>query len=156
MSRKAIYTMGFLLLLFIFFNCKEKKKVDYQENKTSEDVCFTDREKEGIIKTILETPDFQMFLHPDAKGRLPIQLVKNEFVTPNLEITANGLPVVFRDSLILPEGAIHRIRIIHQDCQKKEVAYSVFYPIEGAVLTGIISDSNSIWIASDTSWGIKD
>lgn len=151
MFKSSIFFIGFLIIA-----CKNEKKIVIDEIKHKTDVCFTKKEKEEIIHTILQNADFQMFLHPHVEGRLPIKLVKNEFVTPNLEIESNGYQVVFKDSLILPDGAIHRIRIVEKDCKKKRVSYSIFYPIEGAVLTGNVFKSDSLWLTSDTNWGVKD
>ncbi|MBD1259903.1 hypothetical protein HZY62_04835 [Maribacter polysiphoniae] len=156
MNKKIIIVFSIFFVFPLFIGCKEKTKVRPEENIGGSAICFTKSEKEKIITTIFGTPDFQMFLHPNVEGRLPIQLVKNEFITPDLRIESNGYAIVFKDSLVLPEGTIHEIRIIDQDCEKKRVSYSIFYPIEGAVLTGTIIKSDTLWLVQDTNWGIKD
>ncbi|MDO6602288.1 hypothetical protein [Arenibacter palladensis] len=156
MKIKAIILVNLIFIALVHISCREKIKVEIKENNLEANQCFTKGEREEIIKTIIETSDFQMFLHPNVKGRLPVQLVKNEFVTSDLKIKSNGYQVIFRDSLILPEGTIHRIRMEEEDCKSKKVTYSVFYPVEGAILTGTIVKSDTKWMAENTNWGIKD
>ncbi|MBC8770015.1 hypothetical protein H4O18_18595 [Arenibacter sp. BSSL-BM3] len=97
-----------------------------------------------------------MFLHPSVEGRLPIKLLENEFITPDLKIESNGYAIVFKDSLNILEGTTHRIRFSDIDCENKRVSYSIFYPIEGAILTGNVVNSDTLWYAEHTNWGIKD
>ncbi|MFX0555928.1 hypothetical protein ACOCEA_03980 [Maribacter sp. CXY002] len=77
-------------------------------------------------------------------------------MTPDLFMKSNGHNVQFMDSLILPDGTMHRIPVTNIDCEEKRVQYSVFYPVEGAVITGSIFKLDSIWKAEDTNWGIKN
>ncbi|MHA7832518.1 MAG: hypothetical protein ACX93O_15590 [Flagellimonas sp.] len=134
---------------------KEKaKEIDIIESK--DDLCLSKNEKEKMLETILRSPDFQLFLHPEVEGRLPIRLQKNEFVTENLKLKSNGLRVVFEDSLDLPYGNVHRLRIVDKDCKNQKFEYSIFYPIEGAIITGTAIKSDTIWLITNTNWGIKD
>lgn len=124
------------------------------EHKT--DPCPSKNEKEKMLETILGTPDFQMFLHPEVDGRLPVRLLINEFVTEDLELKSNGLPVLFEESLSISHVSVHRLRIIEADCKNQIFSYSIFYPIEGAIITGTAKKNDTTWLITDTNWGIKD
>ncbi|MEZ4968912.1 MAG: hypothetical protein R2814_04485 [Flavobacteriaceae bacterium] len=115
--------------------------------------CLDKKDKEKIIETIMSTPDFQMFLHPNVEGRLPVQLVKNEFVTSDLNIFSNGFQVQFVDSLTLPEGKEHQITLGNIDCFGSKISYFIYYPIEGVIISGKILKKDSSWIAIETTWG---
>jgi hypothetical protein len=158
--RNSKHILSIVFILINLFGCKEKKNTKVIEKNNVVNIdnsnCFTVKEREKILEAIIETPDFQMFLHPEVEGRLPVQLVKNEFVTTDLFMKNNGYKVQFRDSLILPDGMMHRIRVTNIDCEEKRLQYSVFYPVEGAVITGSIYKLDSIWKVEDTNWGIKN
>ncbi|MFC4220014.1 hypothetical protein ACFOWS_07710 [Flagellimonas marina] len=111
------------------------------------------KDKEKIIEAIMATPDFQMFLHPNIEGRLPVQLVKNEFITSDLNIFSNGFQVQFVDSLTLPEGKEHQITLGKIDCTGSKISYSIYYPIEGVIISGKILKKDGSWIAIETTWG---
>ena len=149
-----------LSLLFIAIGCKTEKKTESIRQEGQEEVtvnpCFKKSEKELAIASILKTEEFQTFLHPEVEGRLPIHLVKNDFITADLKITSNGQEIQYRESLDLPEGKVHRIKITNIDCENREFSYSVFYPIEGAIIQGDVSKINSEWVASVTHVGEKD
>jgi hypothetical protein len=156
MNKKTIITFGLFFISIVSNSCKDKLNARLEVSTLAPSNCFSKSEKEKIITTILETPDFQMFLHPTVKGRIPVQLVKNEFVTPDLEIESNGYKVVFKDSLILPEGTVHWIRFSDEDCSNKKVSYSIFYPVEGAILNGTVVKLDTLWLVENSNWGIKD
>ncbi len=150
-----------MIAILISSGCKNagKTKAENSGSKEKSETtknCFSKIEKEKALETILGTNDFQMFLHPEVEGRLPVKMVVNEFVTPDLKITSHERPVVFKDSLILPYGDILRLRITEMDCTKMVFSYSIFYPMEGAVLTGTAKKVKSEWEVQDTNWGIKD
>lgn len=157
MEPKKIF--GIFFSITILFACKdfknrpEKMDVNVIEKKDS---CISKTEKERMIEAILRTPDFQLFLHPKVEGRLPVRLQKNEFITRDLEIKSNDLAVIFEDSLDLPYGSIHRLRITDMDCENKKFSYSIFYPIEGAVITGTVRKADTSWLIVNSNWGIKD
>lgn len=152
--------INILILLILVIGCRNASKNSHEQTsgtlKIQENNCLTVIDRQLILKSILSTEDFQMFLHPNTEGRLPINLVKNEFVTPNLDITSNGRKVVFCDSLTLPDGREHRITIRQLDCKSKSLSYSVFYPVEGVIISGIVNKVNDSWVASETTWGEKD
>ncbi|MGI9545604.1 MAG: hypothetical protein ACR2MM_00085 [Flavobacteriaceae bacterium] len=145
-----------ILVFLILSGCKDlgktEKPIDDLNAAQKNELCLSKEEREGLIKAILNTPDFQMFLHPDAEGRLPIRLVKNEFVTPDLNILSNDQRVIFEDSLFIPNGSVHRLRIVKKNCENKKFSYSIFYPIEGAFLFGDIMKSDTLWLIENTTW----
>ncbi|MFC4220016.1 hypothetical protein [Flagellimonas marina] len=157
MSKKVTFS---IMILAILCNCKEKReevdKIEVQQKSNITENCLSKNEKEKMLEKILKTYDFQLFLDPEVDGRLPVRLQKNDFVTEDLELESNGFPVVFEDSLDLPYGNIHRLRIIDRDCENQKFGYSIFYPIEGAIMTGTVSKSDTTWLITDSNWGIKD
>ncbi|TKD65911.1 hypothetical protein [Flavobacterium sp. ASW18X] len=118
--------------------------------------CFTKQDKENILESIMGTEEFQMFLHPEIDGRLPILLVKSEFISTDLELFSNGQKVEYVDSLNLPNGRQHRIKLLEMDCEKNIIKYSIFYPIEGAIISGSVKKKENIWVPFNTSWGEKN
>ena len=157
MDSRKILSVIFITILFCCKDVKnQEQKNDAYNTERKNDFCMTKTEKEKLVETILNTEDFQMFLHPDVEGRLTVRLQKNEFITGDLNIKSNGLPVILKDSLDLPYGSVHRLRIIFMDCENQKFSYSIFYPIEGAIITGTIKKTDTLWLVSDTNWGIKD
>ncbi|MBC8770014.1 hypothetical protein H4O18_18590 [Arenibacter sp. BSSL-BM3] len=56
MNKKAIIV--FSIFFIVTISCKEKFRVQLDGNEVNKDICFTSGEREKIIKSILETPDF--------------------------------------------------------------------------------------------------
>ncbi|MBQ4913522.1 hypothetical protein J8L85_03680 [Maribacter sp. MMG018] len=147
-----------IFFMSIIFGCKENtaQKINTKTRPVQQPMvqdCMDKKDREKIIEAIVSTPDFQMFLHPKIEGRLPVKLVKNEFVTSDLIIYSNGLKVQFVDSLELPEGSQHRITIGDIDCSGSKISYSVYYPIEGAIISGKVYKNHKEWVATETTWG---
>ncbi len=153
--------ISFVYLTVTILGCKrsvsklESPKDTYDFNPV-ETKCLDKNDKEKLLESIFETEEFQMFLHPEIKERLPIRLVKNEFITSDLVIFSNGQKVQLVDSLILPIGTQHRVKLIKKDCNRGIVEYSIFYPIEGVVISGSAQKKGDSWTTYETTWGEKD
>lgn len=154
-----IFLLAFYMIFMVsVFSCKKNKpSVINHKTQTNQpslvQECLSNKDKANIIEAILTTSDFQMFLHPNLKGRLPIKLVKNQFVSSDLKIVSNGVQVQFVDSLTHPEGGEHQITIEDIDCSGFKILYSVYYPIEGVIISGKILKKGDSWIAVETTWG---
>ena len=148
----------FSIILVSGCNLKTNEKNDENslEKKNINTICFTKKEKELSLKKIFSTTEFQTYLHPESEGRLPIQLVTNKFITPDLQISSNNQKIIFKDSLVLPYGRVHKISIDSINCNKKSFFYSVFYPIEAAIIQGKVTKNDSVWIATVTHVGEKN
>lgn|GEM_PF-3613838 len=115
--------------------------------------CFKNSEKVALIEEILSTQDFQIFLHPELSERLPIRLSKTEFIDKNLNIKSNNQKVLIqKDSVEFSEHTVH-IKISKIDCKAKSLRYSIFYPIEGAIIKGNTRKSNEGWVVAVSQVG---
>jgi hypothetical protein len=140
--------------------CKDSVKKNFSEEKILEvknnKSCFSKTEREKVLKSVLSSKSFQKFLHPEAINRLPIRIIKNDFITSDLRLESNGYNVILVDSSNLGDDLAHRIKFYKIDCNEKKLNYSVFYPIEAASISGEVYKSNSLWLNSVTSVGEID
>ena len=157
---KNIVNILFLTVFLSLLSCNNitrKSNLLDSVTETKVDSCFLKQEKENIIKAILNTSDFQTFLHPELKERLPIRIRKNEFITCDLTIESNGFKVIFIDSLNFDDNLYtHNVNLKDLDCKQKIISYSIYYPIESASINGVVQKTDKLWIASVTSVGEID
>lgn len=148
------------VVIGLFLSCKRGggssvSNVNSVQNK-EELNCFSLEEKQEILSLIVGHVDFQTFLHPNVNGRIPIQIVHDGFFK-DVIIRSNGTIVYLRDSSYLKFPEVHRIKTLIKDCDNNILSYSIYYPIEGAVLTGeILKNNNEVWKIVNANWGIKD
>lgn len=142
----------YLAIVLVFAMCKQptnsKQKIVLEAEMPVQKDCFDKSTKETILTAILRTETFQEFLHPELEERLPVRLVKSDFITDDLQILSNAQKVGFRDSLGLPKASVHRITIKNVDCENKTLEYSIFYPIEGVIIGGYVEKKNGEWTAN--------
>lgn len=139
----------FSLIVLLFICCKNQKsqEIEIQELPNSESSCITKVDKEQALESILKTEYFVMHLHPELDERLPITLLKNDFITGDLSISWNQYKVLFADSLILPRGKVIELKIDSLDCEEMKFFYQLYYPIEGSLIKGSTVKQDSIWIS---------
>jgi hypothetical protein len=140
--------------------CKQKANSSISpiiENPQSRiDSCWSKKDKQMILTAIIGSKDFQYYLHPENETRLPILLSSNDFVTKDLEIFSNGQKVVITDYNPDPESRTHKITMNSLNCEKELLSYSVFYPIEGAVIEGTVKKISDRWVATVSHVGEKN
>ncbi|WP_189606393.1 hypothetical protein [Salinimicrobium marinum] len=59
-------------------------------NKEVEKLNSQDRNLEEAFQLVLDVPDFQMWLHGEIPERIPLKLIKNEFVSDQYDLKKFG------------------------------------------------------------------
>ena len=152
MGKSALFCVLFLLLLS---NCKiNTEGVNDVEGKDNIDgqivtECLTVKDRELILKEIVQSSDFQLYLHPELLERLPIKVAMNKHFNNDISVESNGYRVQFVGLNRAFTDDIHRIEIIELDCEKGLLTYLVKYPIEGVFIDGTIIKKNTSWITEN-------
>ncbi len=133
------------LILFLFLiSCKTNVEKTEIHELVYQD-CFSKEERSGAISSILKHKKFQFFLHPEVRGRLPVRLLKSEFISADMDMTINGKRVILESNLD-EESSTVSIRIDSLDCDLKKFNFYLYYPIEGAVIIGTSQLIDEKWI----------
>jgi PBP1b-binding outer membrane lipoprotein LpoB len=155
--KRLIYILPAALLIF---GCRHTPEFSApplsEESRPDTRSCWSKVDRELVLKAILDTEDFQLYLHPEVEGRLPVLLSENAFVTPDLTLFSNGQKVVVTEYDPNPESTTHKITITHMDCAKEALNYSVYYPVEGAFLEGAVEKIQGRWVATVSHVGEKN
>lgn len=150
-----VYMIFFLLLQLALLSCGDsgKKEDTNPLQKSTSQPCLDIQEKTEALESILATEDFQIFLHPEIADRLPVRIMKTDFITNDLKIISNGQPVEVVDSAT---ELVHRIRIDTSGCEEKLLRFSIFYPVESAHIAGFAKKEENAWGAVVTGVGEID
>jgi hypothetical protein len=154
MGKSALFCVLFLLLLS---NCKinTEEVIDVEGKDIVDDhfidECLTPKDREFILKEIVQSSDFQLYLHPELLERLPVRVAKNRPFNNEISVESNGYRVQFVDLNRAFTDDIHRIEIIELDCEKGLLTYAVKYPIEGVFIDGTIIKKKDVWITENVN-----
>lgn len=111
-------------------------------------------ERQDIIEEILSTKDVQTYVQLYIREKLPIQIIKNEFISENLKIFTNNQEVEIigknSNSDLAFELTFQEIK-----CPTK-LQFSVWLDYEHASIRGFVLKKDKKWIAEITSHGIID
>ena len=139
---KHLLAPAFFILIAL--GCKERPEQNkgvLQSKTTTQSSDF-----EEAIQLILDVPEFQMWLHGEAPERVPLKLVRNEFVKGEYELEKFGERVRIVDSATIKKEQIpDAIRIKRLNSAKDTVQFSLYHPIEGAVMQGRLYKRNKQW-----------
>ncbi len=143
-----------LLLTILILGCKDNVETNLssQDSGVLIQECFSKLDKENALQAIFENQDFQTFLHPEIEDRLPLKIVKTQFITKDLGIYIKDNKSLITDSTDVSEATV-RLKIENKNCQSKKIAYVLFYPIEGAFVKGEVIKNDKIWVVNVESSG---
>ncbi|MEZ4968913.1 MAG: hypothetical protein R2814_04490 [Flavobacteriaceae bacterium] len=148
------------LFLIVFLSCKGKR--DENRSKTEINVgpstsvinCWNNQERQDIIEEILSTKDLQTYVKLFIREKLPIQIIKNEFILEDLKIFTNNQEVeIIRknsNSDLAFELTFQEIK-----CPTK-LQFAVWLDCEHASIKGFVLKKDEKWITEITSHGIVD
>lgn len=148
-----------LIFLFLFFllaiSCRDAnpKNDKATDSISTSQVCLDKIDKSEAITSILDTEEFQKYLHPEAEGRLPVRLLQSRFITEDLKLYSNGHSVRVVDSMA---ELVHRIRIDTSRCRDMILGFSIYYPIESASVQGFTKKEQGNWKVTVTGEGEVD
>ncbi|MDE3742321.1 hypothetical protein [Maribacter polysaccharolyticus] len=148
-----------LLFFMVILSCKDKRNTEIKsvvvDQSTDSLGCFAIKEREIILNKILATDDLQTYLKPLQERSLPLEIVINKFITPDLRIRTNGQDVILRDSSSKIERTFE-FSFPNIDCEKQILGFSVWYEFEHANIVGIVRKLNEKWAIEIIGHGIVD
>lgn len=137
-----ILLLSYMVLLV---GCKTNVKNETEAPELTYKHCLSKEEKAGVLRSILEHKKFQYHLHPKAPGRLPIRLLKSEFISEDLDIVVNEKRVIY-DNHFDEKSNVVTIRIDSLDCDLKKIHFFLYYHVEGLVIIGSSQLIDEKWI----------
>ena len=125
--------------------------------------CFSVPDREQILISIFTSEDADLNLvrkHQNFPnrydGKIIGKLLSSEFITKDLTLEFNDIPMIIVDSLNLTEDT-YRIEIDAYSCSEKKISFTVTCPFEGQWYTsGEASYEDGNWSTKITSGGIAD
>lgn len=102
-------------------------------------------ERSSLLKMIVDHPDLQPYLHPEAAGRVPVKVKSNQALGSSLSLEKFGQPVRFVAS---SEGAAV-LEVLEFRLDEDRVAFSIFYEVEGLTLRGTLVRRQDQWTFED-------
>lgn len=137
-----------LIVLLIFFTaCHLDNRKSVVRNNGSiaatEPQITKQPSAQELIQKMLDLPQWQWVYHPEVNGRLPVKMLKNDFVADSLIlIKFNQKVQIGVDTRNTKEYVeIEKLKI------KDDTAYFIMeYPSEGAVANGHFIKRNKVWM----------
>lgn len=125
---KAYWLKIFILLCFLtgFTACS------LEAGKKGSDT-MTAKTNTQLLGKLLQHPEFESYLHPEAEGRKPVIIKVNDLALVSGEIEKFGQPVVFTTDKPSVEAYLEVDQIKHID---ETIQFKVRYDVEGVVVVG--------------------
>lgn len=95
----------------------------------ADELTPSEANKEQILQLALDHPSFELYLHPEVAGRLPVYILGSE-LPHNLNLSKFGMPVKIV-SVVKPHSPV--VRIKHFDVHADTADLQLEYSIEGIV-----------------------
>jgi hypothetical protein len=107
------------------------------------------KEATAVLQALLDGPALDGYLHPEVKGRIPLILLANGFVSPPPVLTAGGAPV-----RILPRDRIGKrpfLEVTSLEIDGASAAVGISYAVEGLVGRVHLRRYEGVWHVVRTS-----
>ncbi len=150
--------LAIIFLTILFLGCigkgqKFKEHISGPITSKNETGCWSDMNKQNIVTAIFNTDDLKTYTKIYIENNLPVQIIKNKFITDKLEITTNGQQILLIDSTANIDLAFE-IKIKKINCHK--LKFEVWLDYEHANIRGKVVKKNENWIVEVISHGIVD
>ena len=91
------------------------------------------KENTELLKTLLEYPEFESYLHPEAAGRTPVIIKVDDLESVSGKLEKFGQPVMMTTDKPSVEAYLEVDQLEHLD---ETIQFTVRYDIEGVVVVG--------------------
>jgi len=141
--------LTFLVIGLLFtVSCKEQRSTDaLKQDKLAVEMP---NESEIVLQKLLDLPKLQWVFHPEIAERLPIKILKNEFVPDSLKLLKFDENVRIAALPSFQKENIQDYILIKDLNIKKDTArFDLDYEIEGVSAKGTFIKISSEWVVQD-------
>ncbi len=101
---------------------------------------------EVLAQLVLDLDAMNGYFHADKlPERIPLVVIQNQLVGPDLKLSKFGQPVVFMDKTNAQKNKRAHIELTHADIQPAQATIQFVYPAEGIAGTVSFTKSGKDW-----------
>lgn len=103
-------------------------------------------DKTEIIQTVLDHPEMEEFLHMELENRIPLYILKNEYISEKLNLTKGKHKVVIVEDTTGTKG--NYIKMTDLTVKDRKAEFSLYYKIENMEMSGRLQKEDGKWTVS--------
>ncbi len=126
-----------ILTLFTQVGCGNTSRID------SEEIEMSSKDRELVIKMILDHPDLQQYLHPELLERIPVKVSHSSFSNQDISISKFGESVLISSEKSTANSP--NLDFVTFSEVGNSIKFEIAYDIEGVTVKGLASKTGDSW-----------